>query len=202
MRSERIPTSGIWNEDWAGGDGDLLYTEDFHLDETHYPDWAGMIDDMHALGFRVFAYFQPYLTVGTDDYLHAADRDYLLRDPDGAPATFFLVGERSKLDLTNPDAVRWWKDTIFERAAQFGVDGWMNDFGEYVGATTVSADGRLGWEVHNDYPRLWARTARELRVRLGGTDVSRRRTSSSVIPERRRCASVTRTMSRTSGTSI
>jgi alpha-glucosidase (family GH31 glycosyl hydrolase) len=161
MRSERIPTSGIWNEDWAGGDGELLYSEDFYLDETHYPDWAGMIDDMHALGFRVFAYFQPYLTVGTEDYLYAADRDYLLRDPDGAPATFFLVGNRSQLDLTNPDAVRWWQDTIFDRAARFGPDGWMNDFGEYVGATTISADGRLGWEVHNDYPRLWARTARE-----------------------------------------
>ncbi|MGB5191861.1 MAG: TIM-barrel domain-containing protein, partial [Polyangiales bacterium] len=162
MRAERIPTSGIWNEDWAGGDGELLYTEDFYLDEIHYPDWAGMIDDMHALGFRVFAYFQPYLTVGTEDYRYAAERDYLLRDPDGAPATFFLVGNRSNLDLTNPDAVRWWQDTIFDRAARFGVDGWMNDFGEYVGATTVSADGRLGWEVHNDYPRLWARTAREL----------------------------------------
>ncbi|KPK50355.1 MAG: hypothetical protein AMJ63_14850 [Myxococcales bacterium SG8_38_1] len=162
MRAERIPTSGIWNEDWAGGDGELLYTEDFHLDETHYPDWAGMIDDMHALGFRVFAYFQPYLTVGTEDYSYAANRDYLLRDRDGTPATFFLVGERAQLDLTNREAVRWWQDTIFDRAARFGVDGWMNDFGEYVGATTVSADGRLGWEVHNDSPRLWARTAREL----------------------------------------
>ncbi|MGB5220750.1 MAG: TIM-barrel domain-containing protein, partial [Polyangiales bacterium] len=76
MRAERIPTSGIWNEDWAGGDGELLYTEDFYLDEIHYPDWAGMIDDMHALGFRVFAYFQPYLTVGTEDYRYAAERDY------------------------------------------------------------------------------------------------------------------------------
>jgi len=161
MRAERIPTSGIWNEDWAGGDGEFLYSEDFYLDETHYPDWAGMIDDMHALGFRVFAYFQPYLTVGTEDYMYAADRDYLLRDPDGAPATFSLIEIRSQLDLTNPDAVRWWQDTIFDRAARFGVDGWMNDFGEYVGATTVAADGRLGWEVHNDYPRLWARTARE-----------------------------------------
>jgi alpha-glucosidase (family GH31 glycosyl hydrolase) len=161
MRTERIPTSGIWNEDWAGGDGELLYSGDFHLDETHYPNWAGMIDDMHALGFRVFAYFKPYLTVGTEDYLHAADRDYLVRDPDGAPATFFLLGNRSQLDLTNPDAVRWWQDTIFDRAARFGADGWMNDFGEYVAATTVSADGRLGWEVHNDYPKLWARTTRE-----------------------------------------
>lgn len=75
--------------------------------------------------------------------------------------SFWLIVTRAQIDLTNPDAVRWWQDTIYDRAARFGVDGWMNGFGEYVGATTVSSDGRLGWEVHNDSPRLWPRTARE-----------------------------------------
>ena len=161
MRAERIPTSGIWNEDWAGGEGFPLYPGDFHPDETHYPDWSGMIDEMHALGFRVFAYFKPYLTVGTEDYQDAAMRGYLTLSSEGAPAVFNLFENRSQIDLTNPDAVRWWHDTVFDRAARHGADGWMNDFGEYTPATSVSADGRLGWEVHNDYPRLWARAARE-----------------------------------------
>jgi len=161
MRDNRIPTSGIWNEDWAGGNGELLYVDDFVASEKNYPNWAQMVRDLQAQGFRILAYLKPYLSVGTTDYETAGENGYLVLGPDGQPATFWLIVDRAQLDLTNPQAVAWWTTTIYERAAEFGIDGWMNDFGEYTPTEARFFDGRDGWELHNAYPRMWARVARQ-----------------------------------------
>jgi alpha-glucosidase (family GH31 glycosyl hydrolase) len=64
-----------------------------------------------------------------------------------------------------------------------GYDGWMEDFGEYTPLDSRSADGSLGFAMHNRYPRLyhcsawdWARRQRKplLRfIRSGWTGAAR-----------------------------
>lgn len=161
LRAARVPTSGIWNEDWAGGRDELLYVDNLIADPLHYPDWATMIDEMHADGFRVFAYFYPWVPVGQEQFVAATEADALVKNPEGDVSTMWLLANRATLDVTSPDAVRWWSSTLYEEAAQYGVDGWMNDFGEYIDPTDQFADGRDGREMHNAYPRLWAQVARE-----------------------------------------
>ncbi len=161
LRAARVPTSGMWNEDWAGGTESFLYVNDLVANPLHYPNWGPMIEDMHADGFRVFAYFYPYLSIGRDHVAAADEADAVVRTPGGEVAEFWLLTNRTALDVTSPDAIRWWNANIYEEAAKYGVDGWMNDFGEYVHPTDRFADGRDGREMHNEYPRLWAQVARE-----------------------------------------
>jgi alpha-glucosidase (family GH31 glycosyl hydrolase) len=42
-----------------------------------------------------------------------------------------------------------------------GVDGWMNDFGEYTPYRSISYNGEWGNNMHNKYPLLWAKNAQE-----------------------------------------
>ena len=42
-----------------------------------------------------------------------------------------------------------------------GLGGWMADFGEYLPADAVMASGQSGREVHNAWPRLWAKLNRQ-----------------------------------------
>jgi len=164
-RENHIPCSAMWSEDWAWVSPVLmLYTSkiQWSLNRSRYPDYEQLAQDLHNNGFKFLGYFAPYLGDRTQAFKQGAAKGYLAKAPDKSPASFRwllpLVGEP---DLTNPAARQWWEQTFFAKAAAFGVDGWMHDFSEYTPAWTQFSDGRDGWAVHNDYPRLWALTARE-----------------------------------------
>lgn len=127
------------------------------------------VDTLHANGFKVLAYNNPYVAENhansATDYAFAADAGFFVREPDGNPSVVFLISgaslDVSMIDFTNPAAVDWYK-SLLRRTLDFGYDGWMHDFGEYLPRSAVLFDGRRGDEVHNDYPRLSAKAAREV----------------------------------------
>jgi sulfoquinovosidase len=139
--------------------------------ETQLAAWTS---ELHSNGFKVFAYNNPYVSANApgsaDDYRVGADAGFFEMLPDGGPATtFFISGGPqtvSAIDLTNPDAVRWFQ-TLLTRSVELGYDGWMHDFGEYVARDSQFFDGRTGASMHNRYPVLSAKAAFDL---LLGTD--------------------------------
>lgn len=134
--------------------------------EQELRDWT---TTLHANGFKALAYNNPYVAknraTSAPDYAFGADAGFFVKEPNGEPSIVFLISGASldvaMIDFTNPGAVDWYK-SLLQRTIDFGYDGWMHDFGEYLPRTAVLFDGRRGDEVHNDYPRLSAKAAREV----------------------------------------
>jgi alpha-glucosidase (family GH31 glycosyl hydrolase) len=128
---------------------------------------AAWTRDAHAQGYKVMAYNNPYLAANhvnaAPDWAFAVDAGFLVKGPDGKPATDFLISGTpltiGMVDFTNPDAETWYRG-LLQRTVALGYDGWMHDFGEYVPRNGRFSDGRRGDELHNLYPVLSAKQAR------------------------------------------
>ena len=111
--------------------------------------------DMRAQGVMPLVYFNPYLD--------PADAEYATRTPGGAPYLFptgNVPAFGGLLDVTSPEAVRWWQGRIVEMLEQ-GAEGFMQDFGEAVQVQMQFANGEDGTTMHNRYPVLYHRITRE-----------------------------------------
>ena len=166
-RQERIPTSAIWSEDWAWPGNSFFSfakgTLQWDLNRDRYPDYELVGEELHQDGFRFLGYFMPYLGPKSEAFENASEWDYLVKDANGLPYIFrwCVITKMAQVDLTNPEAGDWWKDAFFQKAVEYGQDGWMHDFSEYTPADSIAFDSRQGWETHNEYPLLWAKLGRE-----------------------------------------
>ena len=149
---------------------------DFTFDPVKYPDPTGMFRLAEALDTSLMLWISPAITAGTAAYREAVAAGVLIRDRDGEPYVHDLgneVGwEGSAIDFTSERAVRWWQDKLRPLVAA-GVRGFKTDFGEQLPADCVLADGRLGFEVHNDYPRLYNEATWEVVRPVGGVLLAR-----------------------------
>jgi sulfoquinovosidase len=160
MRQRKIPITGI---------DDALHFLPALSHVGIEPDVAQWTSDLHAAGYKVMAYNNPYVAESSPkaetDYTYGKDHGYFVKGPDGEPSlTSFISGNPltvAAIDLTNPEAEDWYKG-LLRRTLDLGYDGWMHDFGEYTAHDAVFHDGRRGDEVHNEFPVLSARAAHEL----------------------------------------
>jgi len=164
-RRNQIPASAVWSEDWVWVNPVLMIYSDkieWKLNRQRYRDYEQLAKDLHEQGFKFLSYFAPYLGVKTSGFKEGAEKGFLAKDNEGKAAVFhWLVARVGEPDLTNPEAREWWQKNFFQKSVDLGADGWMHDFSEYTPASAKFSDGRDGWAVHNDYPRLWDMTARE-----------------------------------------
>lgn len=164
VRREKIPTSAIWSEDWWWDETTpkLPRSKEWSLNRKRYPDFEKMIEELHRNGLKQLIYFQPYIFMDSDLFKEGAANGYFTMNQDGSPAILSVTfAKKVQIDLTNPEAVKWWQGKLFQKCIDLGVDGWMTDYGEYTPPLSKSHDGRNGWELHNVYPVLWARATRE-----------------------------------------
>jgi alpha-glucosidase (family GH31 glycosyl hydrolase) len=123
----------------------------------------------HASGLAVTTYFNPMIcTDYSPVYDEARAKGYLTKNALGQPyeyrytgSSVFLVGQ---VDFSSP-AARTFYGNLLAEAVGNGYDGWMEDFGEYTPTDAVSSDGTPGPAMHNRYPRLYHRAAREFTQR-------------------------------------
>ena len=166
-RLERIieagaAVSGLWCEDWCGirqtSFGRRLFW-DWQWNAARYPDLPARIAELKARGIRFLGYVNPYLAVDGPQYNEAARLGYLARrlDSDAPYAVDFGEFDAGVVDFTNEAAAEWFAEEIIgKQMLDFGIDGWMADFGEYLPVDLRLHRGDPMAE-HNKWPVHWAK---------------------------------------------
>jgi sulfoquinovosidase len=153
--------TGLWCEDWCGirqtSFGRRLFW-DWQWQPARYPDLPAKIAGLKARGIRFLGYVNPYLAVDGPLYAEAAAKGYFARRLDSDEPYWVDFGEfdAGVVDFTNAAAAAWFAEEIIgKRMLDFGLDGWMADFGEYLPVDLRLHDGDP-MEMHNQWPVLWA----------------------------------------------
>ncbi|MBD1381565.1 alpha-glucosidase [Metabacillus arenae] len=153
--------SGVWCQDWQGkritSFGKRLMWN-WKWNEEEYPELDKKIPEWKENGIRFLGYINPYVAIEGDLYKEAEEKGYLALDNQGE---IYLVdfGEFycGVVDFTNEEACEWYKQVIKENMIDFGIDGWMADFGEYLPTDVVLKNGVDARMMHNAWPTMWAK---------------------------------------------
>ena len=142
-----IPCHVYWvDRPWATGSFGF---DDFDPDPERLPDFEGMVEWLDSREIRFLLWTAPW-TYG-EMRAEAAGLGYL------AP------GSPRVIDFTNPAALDWLASK-YRHLLDAGVVGFKLDRAEEVipsSPADVYFDGRTGREVHNDFPRLYAKAYHE-----------------------------------------
>ena len=151
------------DDTWQHGYGE------WYFDMGRFSDPKGMVEKLHAMGYRVLLWMCPFVSMDTPAYRRIA----FGRNPDdvkGYPSRGgFLTssrkpgrggvppvapidwwnGKSALLDFTHPNAVAWMAEQLDRLVADYGVDGFKFDAGDvrFYAGTVGSKDGP---------PRLYA----------------------------------------------
>lgn len=151
---------GVYLIDRPWGEG-TMGCGNFNWDENRLPNGDEMVKKLQARGWKVAVWGAPW-AIGNSSKEFGPE----------ARAKGFMMGERN-LDYTNPAAVAWHQEKIEAFMRRSGIDGWKLDRGdEYMLSqkTDRHFDGRSGFAVRNDYPRMFIKTYYEASRAVRGDD--------------------------------
>lgn len=102
----------------------------FH--EGRFPDPKAMMDELHALGFKVLLWVVPFVSLDNELSREMMEKKLLIRDADGVNTHVFKWwnGYSGILDLSNPETVEYFKRSLDFLMSEYGVDGFKFDAGQ------------------------------------------------------------------------
>ena len=165
------------------------YYGNFRFKAERFPDAKAMIDELHALGFKVMVWVCPFVSPDSPEYRELEAKGYLLRDRDGNTAILnWWNGYSACYDLTNPKAAEHYTGLLHQAQAEYGIDGFKFDAGDnncYASATlaaynskALNVDHTAAWAKiglqfpFNEYRACWKMGGQPLVQRLGDKDYS------------------------------
>ncbi|NVD41807.1 alpha-glucosidase [Ensifer sp. HO-A22] len=177
IRAAGVKVSGLWCEDWVG----LRHTTfgarlfwDWVGNDERYPNLRQKIAELADENIRFLGYVNPYLCVDGSLFPEAEANGYFATDAKGKTALVdFGEFDCGVVDFTNRDAAAWFAERVIgENMLDFGLSGWMADFGEYLPIDVNLKNGMNAKLMHNAWPTLWAEVnarAVESRGKTGDT---------------------------------
>ena len=125
---------------------------------SRFPDPRRMISDLKDDGFRISLWQLPYFNPNNELHAEAIEKGYVVLSAYGRPPVDDAV-----LDLSNPDAVRWYQEKL-AHLLRMGVGIFTADFGEAAPSGIYHARGSSFLE-HNLYPCATTRRSPRLQKR-------------------------------------
>jgi len=162
LRAHKIPTdvihldTGWFETDWRS---------DYKFSTSRFKDPAKMLADLKQQGFHVSVWQYTYFTSKNDVWKEMVSRGYHVKNEGGQ-----LPYEDASLDVSNPEAVKWYKDKL-AGLLKMGVAAIKADFGEGAPLTGQYASGRTGWYEHNLYPLRYNKAVGEITKEITGDNV-------------------------------
>lgn len=128
----------------------------FSFHSGRFPDPKGMVEQLHAWGFRVMLWECPFVSADTLAFRTLAEKGYLIRTTDGEPAIkHWWDGYSAVLDMTNPGTVAWLAEQNRRLMTEYGIDGFKFDAGDarYYDENDVT----YAPVTPNEHCELWAK---------------------------------------------
>lgn len=158
--------AGVWIQDWEGRRVTAFGKQlqwNWEWDRELYPGLPDAIRELNEKNIKVLGYCNTFLAIEKPMYKEAAEKGYCVKDKNGKDYLVTITTFPAAIvDLTNPDARSWLKKKIKENMIDFGLSGWMADFGEYLPTDCVLYSGEDPELAHNTWPARWAKLNREV----------------------------------------
>jgi len=138
-----------------------------------FPNPRGMIDELHAMGFKVMLWVCPFVSPDCDIYRDAKDKRLFLMAGDSLKTKWVQAknpaiinwwnGSSAELDFSNPESVKWFKNQLKSLQQQYGIDGFKLDAGDtefYVGNSEACSTGIIAYNnsyTPNDHTEAFAK---------------------------------------------
>ena len=136
MLDNGLPPGVLMIDDtWQAGYGD------WRFEPSRFRDPKGMMDRLHAMGYKVILWMCPWVGmdlpafrriawgVNPDDVKGYPTKGGFLMDGGKPAATRWWNGYSALLDLTHPNARAWFKEQLDGLVRDFGADGFKFDGG-------------------------------------------------------------------------
>lgn len=162
----------------------------FDFKPGRFPDAKGMIDRLHADGFRIMLWVCPFVSADSPEFRELEKKGYLIkRKSTGQPAIIrWWNGYSACYDLSNPEAAAHLKRQLRTVQEKYGVDGFKFDAGDvshytdpdlaFYNQSATSVDmceywAKIGLDFpFNEYRSGWKMGGQPLVQRLGDKDYS------------------------------
>ena len=155
-----------------------------------FPDPKGMVEELHALGFKVMLWICPFVSPDSQEYRLLRDKGYLVMDAklDRPAILDWWNGLSACYDLSNPESRAYFKNTLTDLQDEYGIDGFKFDAGDperYLEKDVRVFDGKsydtehterwaeFGIEFpYNEFRTCWKMGGQALVQRLGDKSYS------------------------------
>jgi alpha-glucosidase (family GH31 glycosyl hydrolase) len=136
-----------WQEDYG--------VWDFH--PGRFSDPKGMMDALHEDGFKVMLWICPYFSPDCETFRLLDKKGYFLKDKRGGTYMCrWWNGYSASLDLTNPDAVKYFQGRLAYLCDTYGVDGFKLDAGD--ANAYVDKNIKASQDISpNEFSERWAK---------------------------------------------
>ena len=166
------------------------YYGNFEFKPDRFPDPKGMVERLHAQGFKVMLWVCPFVSADSPEFRELRRKGYLIRKKGSRePAMIqWWNGYSACYDLTRPEAFDYFVSLLKEMQRKYGIDGFKLDAGDVIfydpekidsykkdAATTdhVMAWAKIGLSFpFNEYRACWRMGGEALVQRLGDKDYS------------------------------
>lgn len=151
-----IPLDAIvFDIHWQGG---VQKMGKIDWDTSRYPDSKEMMANFLNENVHTIAITEPFFTSNCGNYQELKNKGFF--SDDHVNNMEWLQSEHvGLLDITNPDAIDWYKNLYRQRTLE-GIEGWWLDLGEpekHDGESTYKF-GDIN-QVHNEYGNRWCELA-------------------------------------------
>ena len=162
LRAHQVPADVIHiDTGWFETEG----RSDYRFTTTRFPDPAKLMADLKQQGFRITLWQLTYLTAKNELWKEVVAKGYHVKNEGGR-----LPSEDATLDLSNPEAVKWYQDKLRD-VLKLGVGAIKADFGEQAPLTGQYASGLSGWYEHNLYPLRYNKAVADVTKETTGEDI-------------------------------
>lgn len=151
----------------------------FKFDRSNFSDPQGMVDYLHAKGFKIMLWLAPFISPDGKEFEELGKQDCLvLKKESKNPAIIkWWEGYSACLDLTNSKATDWLRSQLKNLQRMYGIDGFKFDAGDFnfysqeptntTGTDQAESYAKLGSEFDfNEFRACWKMGNQPLAQRL------------------------------------